>query len=177
MQQLLAFDGQPSERLSQSYPTHLSSAELTQQQCFEHALLRSLLTNSSVQQTDLSFLRWEKDKGNTAAEQKSSFLGLLPWGSISLCHRKLRYHQVLPGSSSKPLSANTAIPAYVTCTLFSIFTQQTPKHFVFSLKEWEALAVWISKSDWISYKEKGQNCTCLLKPSKSMEWSHFLDFH
>lgn len=45
------------------------------------------------------FLRWEKD--NTAIEQKSSFSGLLQWGSICLCHRKLRYQQVLPGSSSK----------------------------------------------------------------------------
>lgn len=60
MQQLLAFDGQPSERLSQLYPTHLSSAELTQQQCFERALLRSLLTNSSVQQTGFLFLKVRK---------------------------------------------------------------------------------------------------------------------
>lgn len=47
------------------------------------------------------FLRWEKEKDNTGTEQKSSFSGLLHWGWICLCHRKLRYQQVLPGSSSK----------------------------------------------------------------------------
>lgn len=79
-----------------------------------------------------SSLRWEKDKDNTAAEQKSSFWGLLPWGSISLCHRKLKLQQVLPGSSSKPLSANTAIPAYMTCILFSVHPTNTKTFCLFT---------------------------------------------
>lgn len=58
--------------------------------------------------------------------------------------------------------------------LYSQFAQQTPKHFVFSLKGWESPADWISKSDWVSYKEKGQNCTCLLKPSKSRDHTFWI---
>lgn len=80
------------------------------------------------------FLRWEKYKDNTVKEQKSSFSGLLPWGSISSCHRKLKYQQVLPGTASKPISANSAILAYMTWAFYFQFTQQTPRHFVFLLK-------------------------------------------
>lgn len=57
MQQLLAFAAQPSERLSQLDPTHLSSADrLRQQQCFQHALLCTELYNEQA----FSFLKVRK---------------------------------------------------------------------------------------------------------------------
>ena len=91
------------------------------------------ILNCTTNRHSLFFLRWEKDKDNTVTEQKSSSSGLLPRSSMSLCHRKLRYQQVFPGSPSKTLSANTAFLAYVTWyALYSQFTHQTPKHSVFS---------------------------------------------
>lgn len=104
---------------------------------FKHVLLwfSAYVTNCTTNRHSLIFLRWEKDKDNTVTEQKTSSSGLLPRSSMSLCHRKLRYQQVLPGSPSKILSANTAFLAYVTLyALYSQFTLQTPKHFVFLSK-------------------------------------------
>lgn len=132
MQQLLAFDAQPSERLSQLYPMHLSNEDELQACAITFS---AYVTNCTTNRHSLIFLRWEKDKDNTVMEQKTSSSGLLPRSSMSLCHRKLRYQQVLPGSPSKTLSANTAFLAYVTLyALYSQFTLQTPKHFVFLSK-------------------------------------------
>lgn len=118
------------------------------------------------------FLRWEKD--NTVTGKKSSFSGLLHWGSVCATENQGISKCFLGHPQNHFLQT---LPFWPTgYALYSQFTQQIPKHFVFSLKGWEAPAVWISKSDWVSWKEKGQNCTCLLKPSKSMEWSRFLDF-
>lgn len=166
MQQLLAFDAQPSGWAVSHAPLQHTHAQTTAMLWARSITFPACKLNSTMRKHAL------KVRKRHCKRAEIQLFRTLPWGSISSCHRKLKYQQVLPGSPSKPFSANTTWHA-----LYSQLTQQRPKHSVFSIKGWEAPAVCISKSDWICYKEKGQNCTCLLKWSKSMEWSHFLDFH
>ena len=123
----------------------------------------SYVPTRTANKHSLFFLRWEK--ANSVTEQTSNSPRLQTRSTMSLRHRKLRYHQVLPGSPPRPCAASTDFPVYVTLyALYSQFTHQTPKHLVFSPC---SLSQQVREKE--SYKGKGQNCTCLLKPSKGTE--------
>lgn len=171
MQQLLAFDAQPSERLSQLYPMHLSNEDELQACAITFS---AYVTNCTTNRHSLIFLRWEKDKDNTVTEQKTSSSGLLPRSSMSLCHRKLRYQQVLPGSPSKTLSANCLcfLPFWPTWLYMRFILSSPSKHqniLSFYPRVWSLCNLSQQVREKKSYKEKRQNCTCLLKLSKRIE--------
>lgn len=92
MQQLLAFDAQPSEAVPVG-----SHAPLQCRRAQTRAMLQACavtfpadVPNCTTNRHSLSFLRREKDKDNALTERKSSSSVLLPGNSMSLCHRKLK---------------------------------------------------------------------------------------
>lgn len=123
------------------------------------------------------FLRWGKKKRQHCNGEEIQLFRTLALGLDLFMPQKIEVSASVSWVILKNHFLQTRLFWPTRHAFYSQIAQQTPKYFVSSLKKWEAPAVWINRSDWVRYKEKGQNCTCLLKLSKSMEWSHFLDFH